>query len=89
LFPPGNGGCGGKIQEKKVLLVHDQKLQTMIEKFVHIIEMLFSNASLRTTTSTGRSLFLRTNLQIVCTFGIFKTISQELFNLQLIKRVLC
>jgi hypothetical protein len=31
LFPPGNGGCGGKIQEKKVLLVHDQKLQTMIE----------------------------------------------------------
>jgi hypothetical protein len=31
LFPPGNGGCKGKIQEKKVLLVHDQKLQTMIE----------------------------------------------------------
>jgi hypothetical protein len=32
LYPPGNGGCGGKIQEKKSLLVHDQKLQTMIEK---------------------------------------------------------
>ncbi len=32
LFPPGNGGCGGKIQENKSLLVHDPKLQTMIEK---------------------------------------------------------
>ncbi len=31
LYPPGNGGCGGKIQEKNSLLVHDPKLQTMIE----------------------------------------------------------
>ena len=31
MYPPGNGGCGGKIQEKNSLLVHDSKLQTMIE----------------------------------------------------------
>ena len=31
LYPPGNGGCGGKIQEKNSLLVHAPKLQTMIE----------------------------------------------------------
>ncbi len=32
MYPPGNGGCGGNIQEKNSLLVHDPKLQTMIEK---------------------------------------------------------
>ena len=31
LYPPGNGGCGGKILEKNSLFVHDPKLQTMIE----------------------------------------------------------
>ena len=36
MYPPGNGGCGGKIQEKNSLLVHDSKLQTMIEKFLVI-----------------------------------------------------
>jgi hypothetical protein len=34
LYPPGNGGCGGKIQEKNSLLVHDPKLQTMIESTI-------------------------------------------------------
>jgi hypothetical protein len=34
LFPPANSGCGGKIQEKKIQLVHYQKLQTMIEKLI-------------------------------------------------------
>jgi hypothetical protein len=45
LFPPGNGGCGGKIQEKKILLVHDQKLQTMIENKIlynaSVVNMIF------------------------------------------------
>jgi hypothetical protein len=36
LIPPGNGGCGVKIQEKKSLLVHDSKLQTMIETIISL-----------------------------------------------------
>jgi hypothetical protein len=38
MYPPGNGGCGGKIQEKNSLLVHDPKLQTMIENYLMIVK---------------------------------------------------
>jgi hypothetical protein len=36
-FPLEMVGVEGKYKKKKVLLVHDQKLQTMIENFEHCV----------------------------------------------------